>query len=149
MSAFFFIWNQWYACSSDFYRSWKATCFSELLLWIVYKDLTVYSQSVSLSRGGRVEDNKEGIMLKSPFLIQHYCCCSENDTASTAFADLKLVHFIVVFTLKRVDSLCVVSFTHGFLQKKGDDNDIGSSLSRAKRKKLFNNVLFSKDESFC
>lgn len=39
-------------------------------------------------------------------------------------AELKLVHFVVVFTLKRVDSLCVVYVTHGFLQKKGDNNDI-------------------------
>lgn len=68
---------------------------------------------------------------------------------SVTLADLKLVHFVVVFTLKRVDSLCVVYFTHGFLQKKGDDNDIGFSLSRAKRKKQFNSVLFSKGESFC
>lgn len=50
-----------------FYRSWKATCFSELLLWIVYKDLTVYSQFVGLSRGERVADNKEGVTLKAPF----------------------------------------------------------------------------------
>lgn len=36
---------------NDFYRSWKATCFSELLLRIVHKDLTVYSQFLGLSWG--------------------------------------------------------------------------------------------------
>lgn len=41
---FFFIWNQWYACSNNFYRrSWKATCFGELLLWVVYKDCFIPS----------------------------------------------------------------------------------------------------------
>lgn len=105
MSAFFpFIWNQWYACSIDFSRFWKATCFSELLLWIVYKDLTVDSLSVGLSRGRRVEDNNEAV---STLRLQLFV------------ADLKLVHFVVVFTLKRVASLCVVYFTHGFLQKEG------------------------------
>lgn len=66
---FFFIWNQWYACSNNFYRRpWKATCFGELLLWVVYKDLTVYSQSVDLSWGRHVEVNKEGIMFQALFL---------------------------------------------------------------------------------
>lgn len=150
MSIFFsFIWNQWYACSNNFYRrSWKATCFSELLLWFVYRDLSVYSQFVDLSQGGgHVEDNKEGIMLKALFL-SNITDVAQNNTASATLADLKLVHFVVVFTLKRVDSLCVVYFTHGFLQKKGDDNNIGSSLSHGKRKKQFNNVSFSKG-SFC
>lgn len=87
-------------------------------------------------------------MLKALFL-SNISDCSENNTASATSADLKLVHFVVVFTLKRVDSLCVVYFTHGFLQNKGDNNDIGSSLSRAKRKKQFNNDSFSKGESFC
>jgi len=78
------------------------------------------------SRGGRAEDDKEGIMLKARFLSavadvlrQRRCVCDFGRPK-------KLVHFVVVFTLKRVDSLCVVYFTRGFLQKKGDNNDTGS-----------------------
>lgn len=57
----------------------------------------------------------------------------------------KLVHFVVVFTLKRV---CVVYFIHGFLleKKKGDNMVIGSSLFHAQRKKEL--VLFSKENHF-
>lgn len=46
----------------------KPLAFGELLLWVVYKDLTVYSHFVDLSWGRHVEENKEGIMVKAPVL---------------------------------------------------------------------------------
>lgn len=63
-------------------------------------------------------------------------------------ADLKLVHFVVVFTLKGVDSLSVVSFTHGFLQKKGENDDIGSLFSHTKKKSSLTTSRFLKENHF-
>lgn len=100
-----------------FYRSWKATCFNELLLLVVHKELTVYSHFVDLSWGRPVQDNAEGIRFNAPFLT--LLMLLKEDTASASSPDLKLVHFVVVFTLKRVDSLRVVYFTHGFSTKEG------------------------------
>lgn len=98
-------------------RSWKATCFNELLLLVVHKELTVYSHFVDLSWGRPVQDNAEGIRFNAPFLT--LLMLLKEDTASASSPDLKLVHFVVVFTLKRVDSLRVVYFTHGFSTKEG------------------------------
>lgn len=90
---FSFIWYQWYACSDNFYRrSWKATCFDELLLWVVHKDLTVYSQFADLSWGGHVEDNKRALCWKPvsyPTLLmlhgEQHCICDFGRTKIGTF----------------------------------------------------------------
>ena len=67
-------------------------------------------------------------MMKKPFFSSNI---TENDSASdTLTSDRKIGTFCSCFYTQK--SRRVVYFTHGFLQKKGGGNDIGSSLSRIK-----------------
>lgn len=71
-----------------------------------------------------------------------------NDTVCN-FGRLKLVHFVVVFTLKGVNSLRVVHFYSWFSTKGGRQYRRWLFTLPHKWKKLFNNILFSREESFC
>lgn len=106
----------------------KATCFSELLLFGLYiKILPVCSQFADFSSSRRVWDQTEGIRFNAPpfFLTM---------PMSSLRGKIQLVHFVVLFTLSRVASVCVVylGFSTKKKKKKKGDDEIGASLSRGK-----------------